>query len=217
MARRDDVECKRLEDSCPTHTYRCDDAEFRDRMRRAYGIAVSACLNMREGLARIRMAEAIRLTAGELAVVPAKVAQVAFLFGRAYGHWEAGAVNQVRLPDPKALAAEVAANEYLGEQLDGLREVVGETVDRVVQEIHASVGRVHAVEVLSMWEGFRRFSREMLGMEPLTLVRAYGLQRKEPAAEVLGIYPDAEPDEAEATLWAAQWCGGWERRFKLQA
>jgi hypothetical protein len=39
MARRNEVECDRLEDSGPTHTYCCQDAEFRDRVRRAYSIA----------------------------------------------------------------------------------------------------------------------------------------------------------------------------------
>lgn len=213
MARGDEVECDRLEDSCPRYTYRCDDAQFRDRMRRAYIIAATVCLNLREGLTQVRVAEALRLTAPHLAVVPAQVAQVALLFGRAYGHWEAGVVEQVDVPDCKALAAEVAANEYLGEQLDELRDAVGETVESVVEEIHAAVGRIYAVQVLSMWEGFGRFCRETLEMEPLALVRAYGLQREDPAAEVLRVYPKAAPEEAEATRWAAQWCRGWERRF----
>jgi hypothetical protein len=213
MARDDEVECKRLEDSCPTYVYRCEDADFRHRVRRAYSIAATVCLNMREGLARIGMAEALRLTAGDLAVVPAKVAQVALLYGRAYGHWEAGAVEQVDLPDPKALAAEVAANDYLGEQLDELRDAVGECVDRVVQEIHAAVGRVHATEVLSMWEGFGRFCRETLGIEPLTLVRAYGLQREDPAADVRAVYPDATPDEGESARLTERWTRSWEKRF----
>jgi hypothetical protein len=141
------------------------------------------------------------------------VAQVALLYRRAYGPWEAGAVEQIDLPDAMALAMEVATNKYLGGQPDELRDAVGETVMRVVRDIHASVGRVHATEVLSMWEGFGRFCRETLEIEPLTLVRAYGLQRDAPAAEALGMYPDATPDEAEATRWAAQWCCGWKRRF----
>jgi hypothetical protein len=92
----------------------------------------------------------------------------------------------------------VAANEYLGEQLDELRDAVRETMDRVVLDIHAAVGRVDATAVLSMWEGFGRFWREMLGMEPLVLVQAYGLQRDDPAPT---IYPDAKRDEAESARW----------------
>lgn len=121
------------------------------------------------------------------------------------------------MPEPKALAVEVTADDFLREQLHELRDAVRETVYRVVQEIHAAVGRVHAVDVLSMWEGFGRFCRETLEMEPLVLVRAYGLQREDPAEVVLGMYADAKPDEAEATRSAAQWIRGWKRRFKPQA
>src|SRR3954462_11755391 len=85
MARKDEVECDRLEDSCPHLLYRCEDVEFRDRVRRAYHVAAAVCLNMREGLARVRMAEALRLTTEQWAVAPAKIAEVAFLYGRAYG------------------------------------------------------------------------------------------------------------------------------------
>jgi hypothetical protein len=187
MAREDEVECKRIEDSCPTYVYRCEDAEFRERMRRAYHIAATVVLNMRQGIACIRMAEALRQTAGQFAVIPAKLASVAFLYGREYGHWEAGRVEQIDLPDRDALVAQVAANRDLGVQLDELRDVVGESVERVAQEIHALVGSVHAAELLSMWEGFGRFCRETLHMEPLTLVRACRLQRGDPAEAVQGI------------------------------
>ena len=50
-------------------------------------------------------------------------------------------------------------------------------------------------------------------MEPLTLVRAYGLQREDPETAVRSVYPDAASCEEDAARWAAQWCRGWERRF----
>ena len=59
-------------------------------------------------------------------------AQVAFLYGRADGHWEAGKIEQIELPDANGLVAEIAANEDLGVQLDELRDIVQETVDQVV-------------------------------------------------------------------------------------
>jgi hypothetical protein len=213
MAREDEVECKRIEDSCPTYVYRCEDAEFRERMRRAYHVAATVVLNMRQGLACIRMADALRQTAGQFAVIPTKLASVAFLYGREYGHWEAGQIEQIDLPDREALVTEIAANPDLGVQLDELRDVVGESVQRVAQEIHALVGSVHAVELLSIWEGFGRFCQETLGMEPLTLVRAYGLQRDDPEVEVRSAYPDAMPDEGASQRHAEQWTRSWGRRF----
>ena len=90
MARDDEVECKRLEDSCPTYVYRCEDAEFRDRVRRAYGIAVTVCLNMRQGIARIRMAKAFKDTSSHFAGPVARIVTAAYLCGRSDGRAEAG-------------------------------------------------------------------------------------------------------------------------------
>jgi hypothetical protein len=68
MARRDEREADRLQDTCPLVVYRAEDAEFRDRVRRAYMITATVCLNMREGLAQLRMAKAFRDHAGRCAV-----------------------------------------------------------------------------------------------------------------------------------------------------
>ena len=48
MARGDETEADRLEDACPKHSYHLEDPEYRDRMKRAYMIALMVCLNMRE-------------------------------------------------------------------------------------------------------------------------------------------------------------------------
>ena len=54
MARRDEREADRLDDTCPRLVYRVDDPEFRDRVRRAHVITLMVALNMRAGLAQIR-------------------------------------------------------------------------------------------------------------------------------------------------------------------
>ena len=69
---------------------------------------------------------------------------------------------------------------------------------RVAKAVQESIGIGVGVEALSQWEGFGRFCRKHLGVEPLTLLRAYGLGKEDPAAEVLAIYPDAKADEAKA-------------------
>jgi hypothetical protein len=68
-------------------------------------------------------------------------------------------------------------------------------------------------KALTQREGFGRFCRRCLGLEPLTLLRAYGLGKEDPSAEVLAIYPDAKADEAKAEEPAEHWAGEWERRF----
>jgi hypothetical protein len=213
MARGDEVECDRLEDSCPRGLYRCEDPSFRDRMRRAYMIAATVVLNMREGLVRIRMAEALRQHVPQMAVGPAKVAEVAFLYGREYGKWEAGAIEQIDLPEREKLEAEIAANPELKEQLDQLREAVEECVGGVLDEVRGLIGTAHPTEVLSMWNGFGEFCRDALGVDPLTVVRAYGLQQVDPTVDVLTAYPDAVPDTAEAARWATDRARSWANRF----
>ena len=83
-----------------------------------------------------------------------------------------------------------------------------------MQEIHAAVGRAHATEVLSMWEGFGRFCRRQLGVEPLTLLSAYELGSEDLAAEVLATFPCAKADEAKAEERAGNWAQEWDRRFR---
>jgi hypothetical protein len=84
----------------------------------------------------------------------------------------------------------------------------------VATALQESIGMSLGVEALSQWEGFGRFCRRHLGVEPLALLRAYGLGAEDPAAEVLAAFPDANADEAKAEERALHWAGEWERRFK---
>jgi hypothetical protein len=54
MARGDENEADRLEDSCPRLTYSHADAKFQDRLRRSYTIALLAMVNLQKLLAVIR-------------------------------------------------------------------------------------------------------------------------------------------------------------------
>ena len=83
MARRDEREADLLGHTCPQRTYRCDDADFRDRMKRAYMVTSMVALNMRAGLARVHMATGFRETAHLLAGEIAKFATAAYVRGRA--------------------------------------------------------------------------------------------------------------------------------------
>ena len=135
------------------------------------------------------------------------------LWGRAYGHWEAGTVQEVALPEPKALAAEVAANPYLGEQLDELRVGVGEAMQKVAKQLNYAVGKAYAADLLAQWEGFGRFCRDVLGVEPLVLSAALGVGGEDPAAEVQGACAQAAADDGEFARWTTECAGTWRRRF----
>jgi hypothetical protein len=213
MARKDDVEADRLADSCPRKVYRVEDAEFRDRIRRAYAIAMTVCLNMREGMAQIRMAKTFRQVHKSFSGPVAKLAEVALLYGRDYGRWEAGAIDTVDLPDQATVTAELATRPDLRQQLADVREIAGEATLMIADTLQYAVGQAVAIDLLSQWEGFGRFCRETLGAEPMTVTTAFGLGRADVAAEVAAAFSGATADEAEAQRWAAEWTGSWGRRF----
>jgi hypothetical protein len=213
MARGDEAEADRLEDACPKFDYRHNDAEFRDRMQRSYTIALLATVNLQKLLAVIRCSSVFVEQHRAYADGPKLVAACAFLFGRQYGMWECGAIEQVELPDLAKLKAEAKGRPDLKEQLKDLRECAYESVRRVAEAVRESIGMGVGVEALSQWDGFGRFCRAQLGVEPLTLLAAYGMGADDPAAEVLASCPDAKADEAKAEERALHWAREWGRRF----
>jgi hypothetical protein len=173
MARKDDAEADRLEDSCPRLVYRQDDLEFRDRMKRAYLIAMLVTINIRWRLEHIRVAK-IFMDQHELYVWgPRLVAVTAFLYGREYGRWESGAIEQIPMVNADDTAALIKGRPDLREQLKEVREISAEGVRKVAETLQYAVGYAHATEVLSQWEGFGRFCRSSMGLEPMAVMTAY--------------------------------------------
>jgi hypothetical protein len=66
--------------------------------------------------------------------------------------------------------------------------------------------------LLSQWAGFGRFCGESLGVEPITVFRAFGLGQPDPGEEGRSVYPLANMDEATAAEWARRWAWSWQRR-----
>lgn len=213
MARRDDAEADRLEDTCPRFLYRTEDQAFRDRMRRVYGIASRVCLNMRGGMAELRMARIFREQVDCFAGPVAHLARLVFLYGREYGKREAGAIESIAMPDRAALDREVTEDIDLRRLLDDITELAGDALGAVASQVVVATAKVHASDLLSQWEGFGRFCRQSLGVEPLTLMAAFGLERNDPAAEVREKHPEAEEDPRVASEWAECWTRNWSRRF----
>ena len=213
MARRDDGEADRLEDTCPRFLYRAEDQAFRDRMRRAYGIASRVCLNMRAGLAQLRMARLFHEQSDCFAGPVARLAHLVFLHGREYGKWEAGAIECIALPDRAVLDREVAEDAALRRQLDDVTELAGDTLGAVASNLVAATAQAHASDLLSQWEGFARFCRDSLDVEPPKLMGAFGLEPRDPGVEVREKHPDATADPRVVCDWAGCWTRSWNRRF----
>jgi hypothetical protein len=149
MARGDENDADRLEGACPKHHYHLDDLEYRDRMKRAYIIALMVCLNVREGLAQIRAATMFRELAPDFGHGPELLAKTAFLYGREYGKWEVGTIQEIERIDPKALVAELDTNQSLRQQMDDVKELVGEAMAKVAETLMAAVGEAFAADLLS--------------------------------------------------------------------
>ena len=94
-----------------------------------------------------------------------------------------------------------------------MKEIAALGVKKVAEAVMEAMREGLAGEILSQWEGFARFCRNSLGLEPMTVVRAYGLANEDPEQEVLAEFPDAKADEARAAEWAGKWTGNWDRRF----
>jgi hypothetical protein len=182
-------------------------------VQRAYLIVLMACLNLRALLSAVRAGVIFKEQHRLYARGPTLVATCAFLYDRQFGHWECGAIEQIDLPDEKATAAEFKERPDLREQLKELKETAAESVLRVAEAVQEAIGIGVAVEALSQWEGFGRFCRKHLGVEAMTLLRAYGVEWEDPAADVLAIYPEAKFDEATAAEREGHWAGEWGRRF----
>jgi hypothetical protein len=214
MARGDEAEADRLEETCPRHGYTIDDPEFRDRMKRAYAITTLVTINLKWRIEQIRSKKLFCDLHEDFAWGPQLVATTAFLYGREYGRWECRAIEQIPLIDAGETAALMKGRPDLREQLRELRAIATESVLRVAETLKYAIGEVHAVEVLSQWEGYGRFCRRHLGVEALRVISAFRLGNEDPAAEVLAAYPDAAIDEATAAQWEANWAREWERRFE---
>jgi hypothetical protein len=56
--------------------------------------------------------------------------------------------------------------------------------------------------------------RSRLGLEPSAAASAFGLGNFDVHAELTAACVGAKVDDEAAAYWAAQWCRGWDRRFK---
>ena len=94
-----------------------------------------------------------------------------------------------------------------------LNSLAGQALGAVASQLVVATAKVQASDLLSQWEGFRTFCRDLLGVEPLTLTAAFGLERKDPAPEIRENHSDAAPHLQAVSGWAEPWTVNWNRRF----
>jgi hypothetical protein len=206
MARGDEREAERLEQTCPQHLYRDDDADFRDRMRRIHLYTLYHAAQVAGPLAIVRMFDAMSDQGVSAFAGPVeRAAEVAFLYGRQYGKWQAGLIEQIDLPDKAALAAECKADPKLRRQLVELRECVGEAMARVAADLAHAVKAASLPDVAVKQQGFGRFCQETLGLESKTLLAALDASTSDDNT--------VTADQAEVAECASWWSERWARWF----
>jgi hypothetical protein len=207
MARKDEAEADRLEDTCPQFTFRGEDQAFRDRMQRLYMIASWVALSLEGPLAQIRLAKMLHEHAEAFSGPVSQLAQLAFLYGREYGRWEAGAIEVIEAPDLDALEEVLENNSDLNDQLSEAAQAGKEAVAQILAEINQSVAKAHRKRMAPKWREFGAFCRDTLGLEPQVVMKAFGVMDREPAGMDMVAPAAPEPDPCPS------WTRNWERRF----
>ena len=212
MARGDRAEERRLHDSCPMLHYRAEDEQYRGRMRRLGTLALIVAMELRERLAVLRLASAFGTHGAEMCRLTfGPLMQAAYLAGRDRGRREAGA-PQLPEADRYSIAV-VTAVPDLRRDLMEVAECVSLGTDQIAEVVREAAGEEHAAEVLTKWEGFGRFCRDTLGLEALTVMRAWGLLDDDPVEVVRQVCADARADEVQAEERSAALSRRWVERF----
>jgi len=85
-------------------------------------------------------------------------------------------------------------------------EQANDLVDRLIEP--------HAQQLVNLWEGFGRFSRETLDIEPVNLLEAWGLTIRWELAKILQCYSGVKPDEQKATEYLRHLTKYWSTRIE---
>jgi len=118
-----------------------------------YTITLMVCLNLRGKLAHIEAAKIFCEQYKLYVEGPALVTTCAFLYGRQYGMWEAGAIERIDLPELKNIKKEVKGRPDLKEHLEQAKVTSEVGVRRVAETLKYAIGEANATETLSQWEG----------------------------------------------------------------
>jgi hypothetical protein len=167
IARGDETECRNLVKSCPRVLYEMNDMAYEDLVRASEKITTLVCLDLAPRLIKLRMLAGFSGVLVSLRNTCLDETHSAYFRGRALGEKaRRGASSkddprERRNPDPESADA------------------LGKITSRIEEEwsvFEGLVGRLEEnmrIEVVSRWEAFSSFSREEMGVEAKTLIRAW--------------------------------------------
>lgn len=194
VARQDTDEARRLKDTCPWKHYAMPDAEYTDRLHASMVVTLAMCLALSLRLGKLRMAQAFAELVAWFLERAADVAAMDFLDGYKAGArdaWQSAGKDgepDLRLPDALEMAERVRA-----------------ATARVPNTLEATVSPL-AADIRELLEGFGRFTRTELGLEPEVLFQVWFA----PILSMLESVPAVEPDPAKVEEYFAVlgqlWC-----------
>jgi hypothetical protein len=167
IARGDEAECRNLGKSCPRVVYEMNDMAYEDLVGASEKITTLVCLDLTPRLITLRM---LAVFSGVLAVLRntcSDEAHSAYFRGRALGEKARRDAHSKDHPreeqDPDLETADDLSKITF--RVDEQWSVFAGLVGRLEEDMR--------IEVVAMWEAFASFSREELGVEPKTLIKAW--------------------------------------------
>jgi hypothetical protein len=209
VARGDEADSRRLVDTCPRREYRQNEIAFTGRWRTAIQLTLAVSLDLSPHLARLALLEALKETAPYARTVFVNEAHRAYLEGHEAGSryaWSrAGMAGDTpgckfeELEDGSLEIDEDEADPQIEEGLDAIEHRLGEL--DIAPTLLERLQRDLVEKALPIWEAYRRFCLEELGIESRKLVVAAfeplleGVDRLEALASELKV--EAEEEQVE--------------------
>jgi len=167
IARGDEAECRNLVKSCPRVIYEMNDMAYEDLVRASEKITTLVCLDLAPRLIKLRMLTGFSGVLVSLRNTCLDEAHSAYFRGRGLGEKAHRGTGSKERPRERRNSEPETAN------------ALGNITSHIEEEwsvFEGLIGRLEEamrIEVVARWEAFSSFSREEMGVEPKTLIRAW--------------------------------------------
>jgi hypothetical protein len=167
IVRGDEIECRNLVKSCPRLIYEMNDLAYEDLVRASEKITTLVCLDLIPRLIKLRMLAGFSGVLASLRNTCLDEAHSAYFRGRALGEKAHRGTSskehprERRKPEPETADALGKITSRIEEEWSVFAGLLG----RLEEDMR--------IEGVTKWEAFSSFSREEMGVEPKTLIRAW--------------------------------------------
>jgi len=221
-SRGDDADAGRLKSTCRLVTCRTGDAAFWDRLEFAGRLATWAYVDIAIALTRLRWSRHVAGALPDLLGWVGDAMASVYLGGHAAG-WNQARDNpntpyeQPTLEDAGEAAVEAEESGEESEQwLEHAGAMAAEVLEEHVKVFLMEIGACLGSMLVTQVEGFARWTRQDLGVEPLVALKGLGIDTTD-LEEALASCTEAKPEEQRAAEVHASLHRAWARRFPSTA